>query len=51
MPTFQASSFLRRAIMLDAGASGAAALLLIAGAGLLWRRSCWSAPDFLRIAA
>jgi hypothetical protein len=35
MPTFHPSTFLRRAILLDAAASGATALLLIAGAGLL----------------
>jgi hypothetical protein len=35
MSTFHPSMFLRRAILLDAAASGATALLLIAGAGLL----------------
>jgi hypothetical protein len=35
MSTFQPTTFLRRAILLDAAASGATALLLIAGAGLL----------------
>ena len=35
MSTLQPTTFLRRAILLDAAASGATALLLMAGAGLL----------------